>query len=62
MKRCEFAHELTAENIESIEIDPATAIVTVGGDGIRNMEELITRVLNALNRENLRALASARVC
>ena len=56
----EFAHELTTENIASIEIDPTTAIVTVVGEGMRNLEGLTTRVLDALTRENLKVLASAQ--
>jgi aspartokinase/homoserine dehydrogenase 1 len=58
--RREFAHELTTKDIDSIEIDPATAIVTVVGEGMRNMEELITRVLHALSCENLKVRASAQ--
>ncbi len=58
--RREFAHELTTKNIESIELDLATAIVTVVGEGMRNMEELITRVLDAINRENLKVRGSAQ--
>ena len=56
----EFAHELTTKNIASIEIDPTTAIVTVVGEGMRNLEGLTTRVLDALTRENLKVLASAQ--
>ena len=58
----EFAHELTTTNIANIEIESTTAIVTVVGEGMRNLEGLTTRVLDALTRENLQRSRRLRNC
>ncbi len=55
--RLEFAWELSRETIAPITLNPAVAIVTVVGLGLRETSEIIERMLDALDRESISIMA-----
>lgn len=55
----EFEEDLKRNAVQRITLDPAVAIITVVGENMHNMEDLVERMFGALGRENLTLLASA---
>ncbi|HXY02769.1 MAG TPA: aspartate kinase [Terriglobales bacterium] len=57
--RHEFAHDLEREKLEHITLDSTVGIVTIVGQGVRGMSEILNRTFAALGRENLDVIAIA---
>jgi bifunctional aspartokinase / homoserine dehydrogenase 1 len=58
--REEFAQDLADEKVEHISCDPAVAIVTIVGQKMQSIAEIVARTFCALSRENMNVMAIAQ--
>ncbi len=58
--RTEFSQELAHQELRSISLDPAVALVTVVGQGVHGRSQTISRTFDALSRVRVNILAIAQ--